>query len=81
MAKPPFIWETHEYMFQEKTSDWYWGVGIVILSIAVITIIFGNLMFALLILLGGFALTLFASKRPEVVRFEISKKDSSVPNG
>lgn len=74
MAKGPFIWEAHEYVFQEKTSDWYWAVGIVVVSVAVLVIIFGNLLLALLILLSGFVLALFASKKPDLVRFEVSKK-------
>ena len=73
MAKPPFIWEAHEYTFQEKSSDWYWAVGIVAISIAVISIIFGNVLLALLILLGSFSLSLFAAKHPVYVRFEINK--------
>ncbi len=72
--KDPFIWETEEYYFQEKTSDWYWVVGIIGISIAILAMIFGDTLFALLILISTFALALFASKRPHVVRFEVSKK-------
>lgn len=73
MAKHPFIWEAHEYTFQEKSSDWYWAVGIVAVSVSIISIIFGNILLALLVLLGSFALSLFASKRPSVIKFEINK--------
>ncbi|HEY1037633.1 MAG TPA: hypothetical protein VGE62_03550 [Candidatus Paceibacterota bacterium] len=72
--KGPFIWETHEYFFQEKTSDWYWAVGIIAVSIAILSVIFGDALFALLIIVAAFALSLFASRRPEIVRFEVSKK-------
>ncbi len=73
MAHTPFIWEEHEYVFQEKTNDWYWAVGIIAISITVISIIFGNTLFALLILFGIITLTIFASKKPRLVRFEINK--------
>lgn len=73
MGKDPFIWQAHEYYFQEKTSDWYWAVGIIGVSIAVISIIFGNVLFALLVLLSTFALSLFASREPKIIRFEINK--------
>ncbi len=73
MAHAPFIWEEHEYIFQEKTNDWYWAVGIIAFSITVISIIFGNALFALLILVGIITLTIFASKPPRLVRFEINK--------
>jgi hypothetical protein len=74
MGKDPFIWEAEEYYFQEKTSDWYWAVGIIGVSVAVLSIIFGNTLFAVLILLSTFSLALFASKRPSILRFEVSKK-------
>lgn len=80
MAKGPFIWETEEYYFQEKTSDWYWAVGIIGVSISVLAVIFSNALFSLLILLSTFALALFGSKRPSVVRFEVSKKGIMIDN-
>ena len=75
MAKPPFIWEAHEYIFQEKTSDWYWAVGIIAVSLAVLLIIFGNVLFALVVLIGSFTLSIFAARRPDLVRFEINLND------
>ena len=65
-------WHTIEYPHQEKNVDWYWIVGIVTLSIAVIAIIFNNLIFAILIIVCSFTLSLFASKKPEVVKVEIN---------
>ncbi len=80
MAKDPFIWETYEYYFQEKTSDWYWSVGIVGVSISILCAMFSSVMFALLIFLSTFALTLFASKQPNIIRFEVSKKGVMIGN-
>jgi hypothetical protein len=80
MAKDPFIWETNEYFFQEKTSDWYWSVGIIGVSIAILSAIFGNGLFALLLLLSTFALALFGSKKPNILRFEVSKKGIMIGN-
>lgn len=73
MGKDPFIWEAHEYYFQAKTTDWYWAVGIIGVSIATISIIYGNVLFAMLVLISTFALSIFASKEPPLVRFEINK--------
>lgn len=73
MGKDPFIWEAHEYYFQAKTNDWYWAVGIIGVSIAIISIIYGNILFAVLVLLSTFALCIFGAKEPRLVRFEINK--------
>lgn len=72
MDHEPIIWETEEYFHRQKTSDWYWGVGIVAVSAAVISILYKNVLFALLLLIGAFSLVLAASKKPRIVRFEIN---------
>jgi hypothetical protein len=64
-------WHSHEYFHTEKTSDWYWIVGIVTISIAVISIILNNTIFALLIIVSSFTLCIFASKRPDLVQINI----------
>ena len=65
-------WKTAEYLHTEKTSDWYWIVAIITISIAVISIILNNLIFAILIMVSSFTLSLFASKKPEIVEVEIN---------
>jgi hypothetical protein len=74
-------WRAPQYIHTEKTGDWYWIVGIITVTIALISIIVGNLIFALLILVSSFTLSLFASKPPETVQNEIGaggiKKDET----
>jgi hypothetical protein len=65
-------WETQEYHYTEKTADWYWIVGIVTITIAIIAIILNNIVFAILILVASFTLTLFASKPPKIMEVEIN---------
>ena len=60
-------WDAHEYEHKERSSDWFWAVGIIAVAIAVISVIFGNIIFAILILIGAFALSLFANREPETV--------------
>lgn len=78
--RPAIIWETHEYLFQEKTNDWYWGVAIIALSAAVIAIIFGEILLALLIIIGSFTLCLVGARRPNVVRYEINNTGVLIEN-
>lgn len=67
-------WQGYEYDYHEKSSDWFWALGIIALSSAVTAIIFKNILFALLILIGAFTVALFAAKRPHLVHFEIQKR-------
>ncbi len=65
-------WRTIEYLHTEKNSDWYWIVAIITISIAIISIILNNVIFAILIIVSSFTLSLFASRKPEVVDVEIN---------
>ncbi|MEQ1500278.1 MAG: hypothetical protein ABL917_02825 [Parcubacteria group bacterium] len=71
-------WQTHEYHHTEKTSDWYWIVGIVTVSIAIIAIILNNIIFALLIIVSSITLSLFASKKPEIIDVNIDNSGITI---
>jgi hypothetical protein len=64
-------WQAPEYIHTEKTGDWYWIVGIVSVSIALISIILNDTIFGLLILVAAFTLSLFASRPPQMVKHEL----------
>ncbi len=64
-------WQAPEKIHTEKTPDWYWIVGIVTISIAVISIILNNIIFAILILVSSFTLTLIASRKPHMLDVEL----------
>ncbi len=61
------VWKAYEHEHEDKTSDWFWALGIVAISSAVVAVLFKNLLFALLILVGSFTMALLAS-RPEKER-------------
>ena len=65
-------WQTPEYIHKDKTSDWYWIVGIITISIAIISIILNNVIFAILIIVCSFTLSLFASRKPDLINVEIN---------
>lgn len=61
-----------EYHYRHKTADWYWAVGIITVSAAATAIIFNNILFAVLIVLAGFSLAMYASRAPKERDIEIS---------
>ncbi|MBU1730396.1 hypothetical protein KJ557_02480 [Patescibacteria group bacterium] len=67
-------WEAPEYLYREKSSDWFWSVGIIAFAGVVSAYMFGNVLLAILILLCGFTLALFGAKKPRVISFSISRK-------
>ena len=71
-------WQAHEYLYSEKTADWYWIVSIITISIAIIAIILNNIIFAILIIVSSFTLSLFASRKPEIIDVEINPSGVTV---
>ncbi len=66
------IWEEYNYMYFAKDKDWKWSVGIISVTIALISFMFSNITFGVLILVSTAVLLLHAFKEPSVVRFEIN---------
>lgn len=75
MAKAPFKleWDAHEYEHKVRSSDWFWAMGIITISAAVASIIFGNIIFAILILVAVFSLSLFINRPPESIHVVIDE--------
>jgi len=66
-------WDAHEYEHKERSSDWFWAVGIIVVSIAIVSVIFGNIIFAILILVGAFSLSLFANRPPTTLHVVVDE--------
>jgi hypothetical protein len=70
----PLTWTALEYEHYERSGDWFWSLGIVALGGAILAIIFGNILFALFIILGSVTLALHALRHPHEVVFEINER-------
>lgn len=68
------IWETLNHIKEEKSSDWFWIVGIVAIAGAVLAIFFNNVLLGLLILLSAFASFMFVNTPPKIERYELNRK-------
>ena len=71
-------WQGYEHTHHEKSSVWFWALGIVALSSAVVAIVFENILFALLILIGAFTVALLAAKTPHLIHFEINRRGIAI---
>jgi hypothetical protein len=73
MARTVFFeWDAEGYLFEEKSADWYWALGIIAVAGAIASALFGNVILALLVLAAAGALALSTLKRPRVHRFRIT---------
>ena len=71
-------WQTPEYVFRERTPDWFWTLGIIAAASAVTSIIFGNILFAIIIVIGAFAIALHSSREPRIIKIEINERGIAV---
>ena len=67
-------WDAHEYEHKERTDDWFWAAGIISVAVAVTSIIFGNIIFAILVIVSVFALALFINRPPETIHVVIDER-------
>jgi len=68
------LWQAPEYLYKEKSSDWFWSIGIITFAGAISAYMFGNILLVILILLCGITLALFGARKPKTISFEISRK-------
>jgi tRNA G37 N-methylase Trm5 len=80
MIEPIISWEAPEHVHTEKTSDWYWAVGIIALTATILAFIFGNVIFGLFIAIGATTLMIHASRRPRIVTCEINDRGIVIDN-
>jgi len=67
-------WSALEYEEKERSPDWFWALGIIVVASSLASLIYGNYFFAILLMLSGILLGVFAIKKPEMVSYELNEK-------
>ncbi len=65
-------WSALEYEDKERDPDWFWALGIIVVTTSIAAIIYENYFFAALIILSGILLAVFAKKKPDLIDYEIN---------
>ena len=73
-------WSAQEYIYKKKSPDWFWVVGIIAVAIAIISLLYNNILFALFVVLGAFTLMMYAAKQPRVVSFSVDEQGIKINN-
>lgn len=74
MEKISLTWQAPEYNHYQRTPDWFWAVGIITLSIAILSFIYNNALFGILIILSAGILVFYTIRAPETVDYEINQR-------
>lgn len=67
-------WSALEYEEKDRTNDWFWALGVIVVTSSVAAIIYENYFFAALLFLSGMLLWFFAIKKPEMVSYELNDR-------
>ena len=79
-APRKIAWQTLEYLYYEKSADWYWALGIIAIGLVAVAILNHNILFAIFIIIGAFALALYAVRRPRTITIAISGEGVRIDN-
>lgn len=77
---PTIEWSVLEHAHQDRSSNWFWLVGIIGILGIVGAILLKNFLFAIIILISTFIIILYGSRRPEEIRINLSKKGLLIKN-
>ena len=67
-------WNAYEHEHIERGADWYWALSIVTVSIGLVSILFHDVLFAILIAIAAATIAILAQYPPELAEFEISER-------
>jgi hypothetical protein len=67
-------WSAYEHEHIERGSDWYWALGVVAVSVAITSVLLGDFLFGVLIIVAAFTIALHSRKPPEIATIEVSER-------
>lgn len=67
-------WEGYEHTHGEKSSDWYWILGIGTLTVGVASIVLGNTLFGVLVFVAGFVVAIVSAKPAKKINYAITTR-------
>ena len=66
------IWETLEHEPRHNEPEWFWALGIIVVSASIASILLGNALFAVLLVIAGFTLGIYAKRGPTMIKVQIN---------
>lgn len=72
------VWIEPEYKERDRSNDWFWALGVIAVSSAVLAIIYDNYLFAVFIVIAAIVLGFFAVRKPGMIEYRIDAKGLSI---
>lgn len=71
-------WQVQTHEHRERSTDWYWGLGLGGVAAAGLSLFFGNILFALIILIGLGSIATLAARGPREHWMRLDSRGLSV---
>lgn len=74
LRQKEFSWATYDTNSKPKSADWYFILWTVAIAGAVAAILLNNILFGLFLVIAAFSVSIYASRKPKLVEFRVSRK-------
>lgn len=64
-------WQAPEFEYFKKSTDWYWSLWIISVAIMIVSFLYNNTLFSILIFITAFTLSLQATRKPKIINIEL----------
>ena len=71
---PTLDWEAYEYEFFARDRHWFVTISLATLALILVALLLKNILFAVLLAIGGFALMMHGTRLPDLVKYRLSPK-------
>ena len=71
-------WQVASHTLREHSNDWFWGLGAMAIIGAIASVLFGNALLAIIIVLGAFSIGYLALQRPREHSVSIGPRGISI---
>lgn len=68
-----FSFKAPEYLDKQRSSDWFWAVGIISSAIIITSILFNNILLAVFLIITTTIIFIYAKRKPEIINIDITE--------
>ncbi len=76
----PIEWETLEYQYNPKSSEWFWYLASAALALVIAAVFMHNFLLGAIAIIGAFSMAVMGSRKPEQIIFAIEIKGIRIDN-
>jgi hypothetical protein len=74
MEPKGIIWEAYEHHHTDRSSDWFWILGILTVAGTIASLLLGNTLLAIVIAIGGTLSGIGALREPHIIAYAVTAR-------